>query len=171
MNDMSRSAELAVAHGARLALYARQWLDGAGAQDVVQEALVDLLSQRRAPDDPVAWMYTAVRHRAIDEARSHHRRRGREEKSARQETEWFEVDASSAFDAEEARKALEQLPGEMREIVVLRIWGELGFERIAAIAGISVGTAHGRFTDAIGRLRKILNDESERRPHAGKQRI
>jgi RNA polymerase sigma-70 factor (ECF subfamily) len=156
MNDISRSAELAVAHSARLALYARQWVDGAGAQDVVQEALVGLLSLKQSPDDPVAWMYTAIRRRAIDAARSQSRRRKREEHVARERAEWFEADASAAMDARTAERALKQLPGELREIVVLRIWGELGFVQIASIAGVSVGTAHQRFSRALGQLRVVL---------------
>jgi RNA polymerase sigma factor (sigma-70 family) len=156
MNDLSRSAELAVAHGASLALYARQWLDAAAAQDAVQESLVALLSLAYCPDDPVAWMYTAVRHRAIDAAKSQSRRRRREDRVARERKEWFEADASAAIDAKTAQIALEQLPRELREIVVLRIWAELGFAQIAAIAGVSVGTAHERFSQALRQLRIVL---------------
>jgi RNA polymerase sigma factor (sigma-70 family) len=156
MNQLSRSAELAVAQSARLTLYARQWLNGAAAQDVVQEALVALLSCRQAPDDPVAWMYTVIRHRAIDAARSESRRRRREDQVARERSVWFETDASAALDAESAQKALEQLPCELREIVVLRLWGELGFVQIAAIAGVSVGTAHQRFSESLRQLRVMM---------------
>jgi len=156
MNDLSRSAELAVAHGASLALYARQWLDAAAAQDAVQESLVALLSQKHSPDDPVAWMYTAVRRRAIDAAKSQSRRRRREDRVARERKEWFEADSSAAIDAKTAQSALEQLPRELREIVVLRIWAELGFAQIAAIASVSVGTAHQRFAEALRQLRTVL---------------
>jgi RNA polymerase sigma factor (sigma-70 family) len=146
MNDVSRSAELAVAHSARLGLYARQWLDAAAAADVVQEALVTLLSCGRAPDDPVAWMYTAIRRRAIDMARS----------AARRRADWFEADADAALDGEAAQRAMEQLPRELREIVVLRIWGGLGFVQIAGIAQVSVGTAHQRFAEALVQLKLVM---------------
>jgi RNA polymerase sigma factor (sigma-70 family) len=156
MNQLARSAELAVAQSARLTLYARQWLDAAAAQDVVQAALVALLSCRKPPDDPVAWMYTVIRNRAIDAARSEARRRRREDQAARERGAWFETDASAALDSEAAQKALEQLPCELREIVVLRIWGELGFVQIAQIARVSVGTAHQRFSDALRQLRVAM---------------
>jgi len=156
MNDLSRSAEHAVAHSARLALYARQWLNAADAQDVVQDALVALLSCRRAPDDAIAWMYAAVRNRAIDAARSRARRRRRDERTGRQRTEWFQADAAAALDAQAAQKALEQLPRELREIVVLRIWGELGFVQIARSAQVGVGTAYQRFSEAMRQLRAVM---------------
>src|SRR6476469_8790661 len=74
-----------------LALYARQWLDPSSAEDAVQEALADLLSQRRAPEDPVAWMFRAVRNAAIDHSRVASRRRAREQAVARERREWFEM--------------------------------------------------------------------------------
>jgi RNA polymerase sigma factor (sigma-70 family) len=155
MNDLSRAAELAVAHSARLALYARQWLDAEAARDVVQEALAALLSQRKCPEDPVAWMYKVVRNAAIDATRSRWRRRRREEHVARQE--WFDPPAESVLDARTAQQALEKLPCELREIVVLKIWGELSFPRIAEVAHVSVGTAHQRFMEAMKQLREQLN--------------
>ena len=39
-------------HGAALVLYARQWCSTP--EDVVQEALLELVSQRQRPDSPVA---------------------------------------------------------------------------------------------------------------------
>jgi DNA-directed RNA polymerase specialized sigma24 family protein len=49
----------------------------------------------------------------------------------------------------------------LREIVVLRIWAELGYAQIAKIAGISIGTAHQRFAEAMKQLRAAL--EAKRR--------
>jgi len=153
MSELSRAAEQACAKSAGVKLYARQWLDEAMAEDVVQEALVSLLSLKECPGDPVAWMYVAVRNRAIDMCRSRWRRRKREEKSAR--SEWFEEREDFGMDAQ---RAIAQLPGELREIVVLRIWSDLGYEQIAKIAEVSVGTAHARFEEAMKRLRELLSD-------------
>jgi len=154
MSDLSHAAEIAAANAAGMKLYARQWLDAAQAEDAVQEALVSLLSLKKCPVDPVAWMYVAVRNRAIDLARSRWRRKRREEESARQE--WFEPTADTGPDPQATKRALEQLPREMREIVVLRIWGDLGYAQIAQIAAVSIGTAHARFEEAMKHLREVL---------------
>ena len=53
--DAHRLARLLHAHGAALALFARQWCEQP--EDVVQEAFCRLASQRTWPDDPVAWLY------------------------------------------------------------------------------------------------------------------
>src|SRR5688572_32641492 len=88
-SDLDRLARMVAERASALALYARQWLDAASAEDVVQEALSALLSERRAPDDPIAWMYRAVRNAAIDQARSSSRRRRREQTVAATRRDWF----------------------------------------------------------------------------------
>src|SRR5262245_66257780 len=67
--------ELIDRHGPALVLYARQWC--AGPEDVVQDAFLKLLGQRRAPDDPAAWLYRVVRNAALDAAKADRRRQKR----------------------------------------------------------------------------------------------
>ena len=157
MEDLEQLTQTVVARAAALALYARQWLgDGAtsAAEDVVQEALTALLMQKHAPPDPVAWMYLAVRNAAIDHARSASRRRMREQSVAK--SEWFDATTDSAIDAESAEQALRHLPAEFREVVVLRIWGELGLAQIAQVTQTSVSTVHKRYNAAIEQMRNLL---------------
>jgi RNA polymerase sigma-70 factor (ECF subfamily) len=154
MKQLSEAARRAAAGAAGMRLYARQWLDAEQAEDAVQQALVSLLSQKACPDDPIAWMYVAVRNLAIDISRSRRRRRQREERCARRE--WFEPSVESALDLRAAQEALARLPLELREIVLLRIWGELGYVQVARIAQVSVGTAHQRFEEAMKQLRELL---------------
>src|SRR4051812_18133252 len=99
MSDPSQLVRLVADRGPGLALYARQWLDAASAEDVVQEALTALLTQRPPPDDPVAWIHRAVRNAAIDHTRSASRRRRREETVAGSRSEWFEPTPDSLIDA------------------------------------------------------------------------
>jgi RNA polymerase sigma factor (sigma-70 family) len=164
MAELTKAAEEAAkeaaAHASRLVLYARQWLDPALAQDAVQEALVSLLSQSTPPRDTLAWMYRTVRNAAIDAARSAGRRKRREQLVAETRREWFQSPAESRLDAHDAQAALEKLPPELREIVVLRIWGELGFAQIADIVQSSVGSVHARFGDALKQLRASLNGKA-----------
>ena len=154
--DLQRLMHLATERAAGLALFARQWLDAANAEDVVQEALVALLSESRPPNNPLAWLYRTVRNGAIDEARANSRRRRREQVVAQVRQEWFEARPDALLDAELAQQALERLQPDFREIVVMRIWGELGFAEIAGVTGLSVSTVHTRYVAAIKQLRAAL---------------
>src|SRR5256885_68978 len=109
MGDLDRLTHTVLERAAGLALYARQWHDAASADDVVQEALSALLTQRTTPNDPVAWMFRAVRNAAIDEARSASRRRRREQAVAGRRRESFESRPDSTIDARAAEAALAQL--------------------------------------------------------------
>lgn len=156
MSELGRLAQLVAERSAGLALYARQWLDAASAEDVVQEALTALLTQARAPDDPIAWTYRAVRNAAIDHARAASRRRRREQIVAASRFEWFEPTADSLIDAQTAEEALRRLGPELREIVVLRIWAGLGLAQIGRIMQLSVTTVHERYVFALEQMRIAL---------------
>jgi RNA polymerase sigma factor (sigma-70 family) len=155
-SDAERLTRIVNERGAALVLYARQWLERASADDAVQEALVALVSQRRPPDNAVAWMYRAVRNAAIDAARATGRRRRREQAVARTRREWFEPRPDAQLDAQVAEQALRRLRFEQREVVVLRIWGELGYAEIADIVEASVSTVHDRYKAALRELRGVL---------------
>ena len=55
--------------------------------------------------------------------------------------------------------ALAQLPQEQREVIVLRLYGQLRFRDIAASTGVSVNTVKGRYRYGIHNLRSMLNGE------------
>ena len=58
--------------------------------------------------------------------------------------------------------ALEGLPDEQREVVVLRLKGGLKFKTIAELQKVSVNTVQGRYRYGIDKLRSILNGEFEK---------
>jgi RNA polymerase sigma-70 factor (ECF subfamily) len=156
-SERERLARAVVDRTSVLALYARQWVDDlARAEDVVQQALTSLLTEAQAPNDPVAWMYRAVRNAAIDHARSESRRRRRERVVARERGEWFDTSEDAAIDGRTAEAALQQLPPQQREIVVMRVWGGLRFAQIAELVGLSVSSTHDRYTAALAALRAAL---------------
>jgi RNA polymerase sigma factor (sigma-70 family) len=154
--DAEQLTRLVTECAAALALYARQWIDGAGADDAVQEVLVALLSQPQQPRNPRAWMYRAVRNAAIDAARSKGRRRRREQSIAKSRHEWFVPQADASLDAQSAEQSLRKLAPGQREVVVLRIWGDLSFAEIAEIMHLGVSTVHDRYKAALGELRSVL---------------
>ena len=55
--------------------------------------------------------------------------------------------------------ALAELPDEQREVIVLRIHGQMRFRIIAKSLGISVNTVKGRYRYGIRKLRSIINGE------------
>ena len=160
MGDLEQLAHRVIERAAGLTLYARQWLaDAASAEDVVQEALACLLAQHPPPEDPIAWMFRAVRNGAIDQARSSARRRRREQAVAESRHEWFESAADTLIDARDAQAALAALPPVSREIVVLRIWSDLSFAQVADVMGMSLSTVHDRYTAALRQMRTRMEKQ------------
>ncbi|HJZ94128.1 MAG TPA: sigma-70 family RNA polymerase sigma factor [Gemmataceae bacterium] len=145
-------AELIDRHGPALVLYARQWC--AAPEDIVQDAFLKLFAQRRPPDDPPAWLFRVVRNAALDAAKADRRRQRRE--AAARPGAWFVEPDIDGLDAEKAVGALEQLPAELRETIVARLWGGLAFEQIAAVSGCSASSAFRRYEAGIAALRETL---------------
>jgi RNA polymerase sigma factor (sigma-70 family) len=147
-------------HGASLALYAAQWTDAA--DDSVQEALVELARQPVVPEHVVAWLYRVVKHRALNAARGARRRREREARVA--ESRLAGATRQDALLGATIVDALEQLAEQDREIVVMRIWGGLTFEEVAAALSISTSTAHRTYQLALSRLRDHLEPPCSTNP-------
>ncbi len=161
--DGEHLQQLIDAHGAALALYARQWCRVP--DDAVQEALIDLLRQEPVPDRPVAWLFTTVRRRAMNLARGERRREEHQRRAGQERKAWFLDEADTDFDSEQLTEMLRQLPSLEREIVVARIWGELPFEEIAELVAISSSAAHRRYHGALSLLGEMMNGKLEKPGH------
>jgi RNA polymerase sigma-70 factor (ECF subfamily) len=66
-------------------------------------------------------------------------------------------------DAESVREALEKLPAEFREVLVLREMEELSYKEISEVAGIAIGTVMSRLARARKRLHDALAAPQESR--------
>ncbi|MFI5336452.1 MAG: RNA polymerase sigma factor [Opitutales bacterium] len=149
------------ANGPGLLLCARQWTRSlADAEDVVQEAFVRYWRHQRAlPGDARALLITSIRRASLDLARREGRRASREEKAGGPDSmePFFE---SIPCEADERRReievALQRLPAEQREVLVLKIWQELTFEQIGAVLGIPANTAASRYRYGLTALRQQL---------------
>ncbi len=141
-------------YAGKLGLYARQWVDAQAAEDVVQEVFVRLVELERWPEQMGAWLYRCVRNAAISEVRSQVRRRRREE--ARRSAEWFVAQADDSIDAQAAQDALSRLPVQQREIVVLRIWGELTFAQVAELVDRPIASVFVEYREALRTLGERL---------------
>ena len=147
-------------HGPALTLYARQWCQAP--EDALQEALIDLLRQSPAPEHPVAWLFTTIRRRAMNLTRGERRRHEHQRQACQQRDEWFIDDEGPGFESEELAGLLAKLPDLEREILVARIWGELPFERIAELVGLSSSSAHRRYRAALLLLRGMLDENEDK---------
>src|ERR1700751_5922873 len=140
-----------------LLLFARQWVQSAAdAEDIVQDAFVKFWRRNHDIDDR-GLLYSAVRSLALDLIRRD-ARRARREATALAETEpvvepHFELedDTQSALAA-----AVESLPRDQREVLVLKIWNDLTFGEIAVALRISQNTAASRYRYALNNLKKAL---------------
>jgi RNA polymerase sigma-70 factor (ECF subfamily) len=148
-------------HGPKLLLCARQWTRSlADAEDVVQEAFVRFWRHQRAlGGEPQALLFTSIRRAAIDLARRDQRRAGREERAdgGLEETEPVFEPLAEADDRRVAiEAALRRLPAEQRDVLTLKIWGDLTFDEIARQLDIPLNTAASRYRYALTALRKEL---------------
>ena len=168
--DGEQLQHLIDSHGAALALYARQWCRVP--EDALQEALIDLLRQEPAPDDPGAWRFKTVRRRAMNLARGERRREQRQRRAGQERVAWF-TNEESDIDSEELTTMLERLPPLEREVVTARIWGELSFEQIADLTSMSSSAAHRRYHKALSLLGDMMNGKHEKpgQDHEPRQRI
>ncbi|NLF32855.1 MAG: sigma-70 family RNA polymerase sigma factor [Planctomycetes bacterium] len=152
------------AYSARLVLYARQWLAPGEAEDAVQDAFVGLMGQRQPPENVKAWLFTAVRNASVSSLRSHLRRRRRERARAAERVEWFESRPDELIDARAAQEALEAMPDDQREVVTLRIWGQMTLREISDIADTSPATALRRYRQGLAALRAYLEASCRTHP-------
>jgi RNA polymerase sigma-70 factor (ECF subfamily) len=142
-------------HAPALRLYARQCCPCA--EDLVQEAFVKLAGQDPPPQRALPWLYRVVRNAALAEHRAGARRRRREGLASNREA-WFAC-ADEELDAREAARLLAELPLELREVIVARIWGGLTFDEVATLAGCSLPTAHRRYLAGLAALKERLEGQ------------
>ncbi len=158
--------------GPRLLIFARQWLPSlADAEDAVQEAFIRFWRKHQGfQTSKQGLLFAGVRSAALD----HLRREGR--RVRREQTAFFDGGAALGMDPgtslfggagddsvanghEQTRlleSAVRQLPAEQREVLTLKVWGELTFAEIATALGISQNTAASRYRYALAALRKLL---------------
>jgi len=140
-------------HGAALELYASQWTSNP--EDCVQEALVELARRLQPPGHEIAWLYHVVRNRAKNAGRSD-RRRVHHEQIAAQLVGERNRQAMGDLDRLSLPEALDTLPAEDREVVVLRIWSELTWQQIAKLTDTSSSSAQRRYATALEKMRNYL---------------
>lgn len=142
----------------KLLLFARQQARSEeDAQDLVQQALVEA-TQRSGNylPPPPALVFATIRRRAIDLARQEARRSNRELAAGESATEgWFDTSVEERERAKVIQDAMGKLPEIYREVITLKIWGELTFAEIGQTVGIPANTAASRYRYGVEELRKM----------------
>ncbi len=109
-------------------------------------------------DNPPAagLLFATIRRRAIDLGRSTDRRAGRESVAAGAIPEaWFDEGVEERERSQLIQKAMCKLPENYREVVTLKVWGELTFIEIAEVLAIPANTAASRYRYGLAELRKL----------------
>ncbi len=161
--DESAFVELVERYSPRLRYFLRKILASAdSAEDALQDVWVDVLRHLPRLEDPLAlraWLYRIARDRAF----------GRLRKARRVEVPLDElqaVDPATAeendFSAEDAARihaALDGLPEEQREVLVLRFLEEMSYDEIARVLGCQLGTVRSRIHYGKQALRRLLTKD------------
>lgn len=135
--------------------------EAAAAEDAVHEAFARLAKQRDRPSgDELAYVYKAVRNAAIDQTR---RRQTRpiptDDMASLFETPTIDHPDQRAETSETQTmlmQAIDNLPTDEREAVVMRSFGGLTFKQIAKATGKPMTTVSSQYQRALIKLKQQL---------------
>ena len=128
------------------------------AEEIVQDAFVDLVARWRTIRDPgaaAAYLRTCV----ANGARSHLRHRAvvhRQPVSRPSQVNSAETEALVQIEHERVLSVLSELPGRQREVLVLRYYGQLSEAEIADTLGISRGAVKTHSSRGLHSLRTAM---------------
>ena len=130
-------------HAPKLLLFARQKARSeADAEDLMQDAIVECWQRNGDGPPSLPLVFTTIHRRAIDSARREDRRANREQVVALDECRhWFDTGVEDREFSRTIQSALAELPMEQREVITLKVWGEMTFAEIAKALGIPPNTA------------------------------
>ena len=166
-------------HSSLLAIDLRDYLDGlysyalvlsrnqAEAEDLVQETCLRALRamKRLRPDSNVkSWLFTILRNIWLNQLRQRKTAPPMVDLDGDERGPERAVDSAkdpyaaylSELESEQVRRAIELLPLESREVILLREYEELSYEQIAALLQCPVGTVMSRLARARSKLRDLL---------------
>ncbi len=148
----------------------------AEAADLVQETYVRALKARaslRPGSNVKSWLFTILRNIRLNQLRHERTAPDIVELEAHQDIADVAIETAkdpharyvSKMEQEMVRKAIQQLPAEFREIIILREYEELSYQEIAAMLDCPAGTVMSRLARARSKLRLMLslNEQSFQR--------
>lgn len=129
------------------------------AEDAVQDVFAAVARSRRRlakVDDLTAYLFAALRRAAGRLAERRARQPAFSEEAVREARERCDRPESSYPHSDRLQRALQALPAEQREVIAMKIDGELTFAQIAQIMKTSANTAASRYRYALEKLRGSL---------------
>jgi RNA polymerase sigma factor (sigma-70 family) len=156
-----------------------KWLTGSheDAEDVVQEAFLKAFSafESLRGADAKPWLLTIVRNTSMTWLK---RNRNAGATIGFEESLEDPIERSPdpeerlliSCDRQQVRQALEQLPSEFREAVVLREMEGLSYKEISATIGVPLGTVMSRLSRGRDWLKRLLSTPTPVRPEGGSLR-
>ncbi len=165
--DLAALTRLYDVASARLLRYAETLTKNrADAEDVLHSSLVRVARQPHgfiAAEKPWAYLIAVVRNEAVQTVKR------RKKKFSLQNflASWRNNDCpvEQAESREQVQAAIQKLPAEQAEVVVLKIWEEFTFAEIAALIGESPNTAASRYRYALEKLSRTLQPLAEEVRH------
>lgn len=153
MLDHQQVKTLYEQHGRVLLAYAVSLLpDRAASEDVLHQVFVKLLQGNIGINgSPIRYLYRAIRNAAFNYRRNH-----AHELELDADCRWLESPPGMEDVGLALEETLRRLPDEQREIIVLRVWGEMTFEEAAAALEISPNTAASRYRYGLAKLKEQL---------------
>jgi RNA polymerase sigma-70 factor, ECF subfamily len=138
------------------------------AEDLVQETCLRALRAidgLRAEGSVKSWLFTILRNIWLNQLRQRRTAPDLIELDADENATYEPADAAqdphndfvNKLEAEQVRVAIQQLPVEFREIIILREYEELSYQEIAALLGCPTGTVMSRLARARSKLRELLS--------------
>jgi RNA polymerase sigma-70 factor (ECF subfamily) len=130
------------------------------AEDLLHDVFVEAW-KRIADYDPArgsvrAWLVLRMRSRALDRVKSPARSRTKSLPDADRPADGAADRVEGSVDGARLRGALDQLPAEQREVLVLGYFQGLSSSEIAEHVGVPIGTVKSRVAAAMGKLRALL---------------
>ena len=161
--DDGAFAELVERYSPRLRYFLRKILASSdGAEDALQDVWLEVLRHLPRLADPQAlkaWLYRIARDRAFGRLRKAKRAEQPLDEANVPDPVAAEENDFSAEDAAQIHSALDELPPEQREVLVLRFLEEMSYEEIARIVGCQIGTVRSRIFYGKRGLRRVLKNE------------
>lgn len=129
------------------------------AEDLTSEIFIKIYSKLDSYDESKAslstWIYSMTSNRVIDFYRTNHVHSEIPEDLS-DEKSTIEEDVLNKETLEQLAKALESLPEELTDIIVLRYYKGLTLQEVAEKMGLSYGVTKLRHREALGKLREML---------------
>ncbi len=130
--------------------------------DLVHDVLLRLIAQGVQPTQPRAFVLRCLRNLALDR-----RRARRPAADSNLEFESPPIAAPRAEQDEEharLRAAVQRLPEAQRETIVLKVFGEMTFEEVAAVLEKPLGTVASLYARGLQSLRQdVLSEHADER--------